>query len=62
MTVALAIVGRATRSTAQKLVYARMYAQGLTLAVLVVRAAFEMNNAKKGSREWEIAMVIYAFD
>ncbi|OAQ66960.1 Hypoxia induced protein, domain-containing protein [Pochonia chlamydosporia 170] len=58
MAVALAIVGRAPMSTSQKLVQARVYAQGLTLAVLVVSAAFEMNDAKKGSGRWETVMVL----
>lgn len=58
MAVALAIVGRAPMSTSQKLVQARVYAQGLTLAVLVVSAAFEVNDAKKGSGRWETVMVL----
>ncbi|EFZ03664.1 hypothetical protein MHUMG1_04174 [Metarhizium humberi] len=58
MAVALALVGRAPMSTSQKLVQARVYAQGLTLAVLVVSAAFEMHDAKKGSGRWETVMVV----
>ncbi len=58
MGVALAIVGRAPISTAQKLVQARVYAQGLTLAVLIVSAAFEVNDAKSGSGRWETVMVL----
>ncbi|PNY26439.1 Respiratory supercomplex factor 2 [Tolypocladium capitatum] len=58
MGIALAIVGRAPMSTSQKLVQARVYAQGLTLAVLIVSAAFEMNDAKKGSGRWETVMVL----
>ncbi|UNI23465.1 Replication factor C, subunit RFC4 [Purpureocillium takamizusanense] len=58
MGIALAIVGRAPMSTSQKLVQARVYAQGLTLAVLVVSAAFEMNDAKRGSGRWETVMVL----
>lgn len=53
MGIALAIVGRAPMSTSQKVVQARVYAQGLTLAVLVASAAFEMNDAKQGSGRWE---------
>ncbi|KAG6091736.1 hypothetical protein E4U31_007259 [Claviceps sp. LM219 group G6] len=53
MAVALALVGRSPMSTAQKLVQARMYAQGLTLAVLIASAAFEMNDAKQGRSRWE---------
>ncbi|KKA26558.1 hypothetical protein TD95_004267 [Thielaviopsis punctulata] len=59
MGVALSIVGRSPYlSSAQKLVQARMYAQGLTLAVLIVTAAFEMNDAKDGSGRWETVMVL----
>lgn len=58
MGIALAIVGRAPISTAQKLVQARVYAQALTLAVLIVSAAFEMNDAKKGSGRWQTVMVL----
>ncbi|KAM3451104.1 hypothetical protein MY3296_005611 [Beauveria thailandica] len=58
MALALAIVGRAPISTAQKLVQARVYAQGLTLAVLIVSAAFEVNDAKSGSGRWETVMVL----
>lgn len=56
MGVAMAIVGRAPMSTSQKLVQARVYAQGLTLAVLIASAAFEVNDAKKGSGRWETVM------
>lgn len=58
MGIALAIVGRAPISTAQKLVQARVYAQGLTLAVLIVSAAFEVQDAKSGSGRWETVMVL----
>ena len=58
MGIALAIVGRAPMSTAQKVVQARVYAQALTLAVLIISAAFEMNDAKKGSGRWETVMVL----
>lgn len=58
MGIALAIVGRAPISTAQKLVQARVYAQGLTLAVLIVSAAFEMNDVKKGEGRWETVLVV----
>jgi len=43
-------------STSQKVVQARVYAQGLTLAVLILSAAFEMNDAKKGSGRWETVL------
>jgi len=59
MAAALAIVGRNRYLTgAQKVVQARVYAQGLTLAVLLVTAAFEMKDAKKGSGRWETVMVL----
>ncbi|KAL2890017.1 Respiratory supercomplex factor 2 -like protein [Ceratocystis lukuohia] len=59
MGVAIAIVGRSPYLTpAQKLVQARMYAQGLTLAVLIITAAFEVNDAKDGSGRWETVMVL----
>lgn len=58
MVVALALVGRSPMSTSQKLVQARMYAQGLSLGVLIVSASFEMNDASKGSGRWETVMVV----
>lgn len=58
MAIALALVSRAPMSTTQKLVQARVYAQGLTLAVLIVTAAFEVNDAKKGSGRWETVMIL----
>lgn len=58
MGIALAIVNRSPMSTANKVVQARVYAQGLTLAVLIVSAIFEMNDAKKGSGRWETVMVV----
>lgn len=58
MGVALALVNRAPMTTAQKLVQARVYAQGLTLAVLVMSAVFEVNDAKSGAGRWETVMVL----
>lgn len=59
MGVALAIVGRSKYlSTSQKLVQARVYAQGLTLAVLVASAALETADAKSGSGRWETVRVL----
>ncbi|KAG5983516.1 hypothetical protein E4U55_007982 [Claviceps digitariae] len=58
MAVALAIVGRSPMSTSQKLVQARMYAQALTLAVLVVTAVFEVSDAQRGSGRWQTVMVL----
>lgn len=43
---------------AQKLVQARVYAQGLTLAVLVATAAFEMGDASKGKGRWETVKIL----
>lgn len=45
-------------STSQKVVQARVYAQGLTLAVLIATAAFETADAKSGKGRWETVMVI----
>ncbi|KAK4105745.1 hypothetical protein N658DRAFT_513121 [Parathielavia hyrcaniae] len=59
MGVALALVGRNKYlSTSQKLVQARVYAQGLTLAVLIATAAFETADAKAGKGRWETIMVL----
>ncbi|PFH61263.1 hypothetical protein XA68_17836 [Ophiocordyceps unilateralis] len=58
MGAALVMVGRAPISTPQKLVQARVYAQALTLAVLVVSAIFEMSDAKEGSGRWETVLVV----
>ena len=54
MGIALGLVSRNPYLTgAQKLVQARVYAQGLTLAVLVATAAFEVGDASKGKGRWE---------
>lgn len=58
MLAALALVSRSPASTAQKLVQARVYAQGLTLLVLIATAAFEVNDARKGVSRWETVKVI----
>lgn len=59
MGLALAAVGRNRYlSTSQKLVQARVYAQGLTLAVLVATAAFETADAKSGAGRWETVKVL----
>lgn len=58
LAIALALVSRAPMSTPQKIVQARVYAQGLTLAVLIVSAAFEMNDAKNAKGRWETVMVL----
>lgn len=54
MAIALGLVGRNPYlSRAQKLVQARVYAQGLTVAVLIATAAFEVGDANKGRGRWE---------
>ncbi|KAI1364375.1 hypothetical protein F5Y08DRAFT_214567 [Xylaria arbuscula] len=59
MGIALGMVSRNRYlSTSQKLVQARVYAQGLTLAVLVASAAFETADAKAGKGRWETIMVL----
>lgn len=59
MALALAVVGRNRYlSASQKLVQARMYAQGLSLAVLVATAALETADAKSGSGRWEVVRVL----
>ncbi|KAF8439564.1 hypothetical protein BDZ91DRAFT_755711 [Kalaharituber pfeilii] len=44
-------------SLAMKIVQARVYAQGLTLLVLVASAGFEVADAKSGKGRWEIVRV-----
>ncbi|KAH6664106.1 hypothetical protein B0J14DRAFT_252107 [Halenospora varia] len=57
--IALGLVGRNPYLTkAQKLVQARVYAQGLTLAILIATAAFEVGDANKGRGRWETVMVL----
>ncbi|KAH9906552.1 hypothetical protein F4778DRAFT_726554 [Xylariomycetidae sp. FL2044] len=59
MGLALGMVGRNKYlSTSQKLVQARVYAQGLTLAVLVASAVFETRDAKQGRGRWETIKVL----
>lgn len=58
MAVALAAVRRSPASTSQKLVQARVYAQGLTLAVLIATAAFEVNDSHKGEGRWKTVTVV----
>ncbi|KAI6370239.1 hypothetical protein MCOR25_004233 [Pyricularia grisea] len=59
MGVALAAVGKDKYlTTAQKLVQARVYAQGLTLAVLIATAVFETADAKSGRGRWQTVMVV----
>jgi len=59
MGIALGIVSRDRYLTgAQKLVQARMYAQGLTIAVLIASFAFEGADAAKGKGRWETVRVL----
>lgn len=59
MGIAMTLVGRNPYLTStQKLVQARVYAQGLTLAVLVATAAFEIGDANKGEGRWETIQVV----
>jgi hypothetical protein len=59
MGIALGLVSRNPYlSGAQKLVQARVYAQGLTLAVLVATAAFEVGDANKGKGRWETVKIL----
>lgn len=59
MGIALGLVGKNPYlSTAQKLVQARVYAQGLTLAVLIATAAFEVGDANKGRGRWETVRIV----
>jgi cytochrome c-type biogenesis protein CcmH/NrfG len=45
-------------SGSQKLVQARMYAQGSTLAVLLASFALETSDAQKGKGRWETIKVL----
>lgn len=59
MGIALGLVGRNPYLTSQqKLVQARVYAQGLTVAVLVASFAVEANDANKGQGRWETVKII----
>jgi hypothetical protein len=59
MGIALGLVGRNPYLTkAQKLVQARVYAQGLTLAILIATAAFEVGDANKGRGRWETIKIV----
>lgn len=59
MAIALGIVGRSPYlTTAQKLVQARVYAQGLTVAVLIATAAFEIGDKSEEKGRWETIKII----
>lgn len=54
----IAVNRQSSLSGAQKLVQARMYAQGLTLSALLASFAFEGNDAAKGKGRWETIKVL----
>ena len=59
MVAALALTGRNPYlSTQQKLVQARVYAQGLTIAVLIATAVFEIGDQNKGEGRYETVKVL----
>jgi len=59
MIVALLLVRRNPYlSTPQKIVQARVYAQGLTIGVLLASFALEANDATKGKGRWETVKVL----
>jgi hypothetical protein len=59
MGIALGLVGRNPYLTGQqKLVQARVYAQGLTIAVVIISLAFETNDSSKGKGRWETIKII----
>ena len=59
MGTALGLVGRNPYLTGQqKLVQARVYAQGLTIAVVIISLAFETRESRKGRGWWETVKII----
>ncbi|KAK6582093.1 hypothetical protein PZA11_005790 [Diplocarpon coronariae] len=59
MGIALGLVGRNPYlSRAQKLVQARVYAQGLTLAILIATAVLEVGDASRGKGRWETVKIL----
>ena len=59
MGTALGLVGRDKYLTsAQKLVQARVYAQGLTVAIVIASLALEAKDVSKGSGRWETVKVL----
>lgn len=59
MGVAFSLVSRDKYLTgAQKLVQARVYAQGLTIAILLATALLEVGDASKGKGRWETVKII----
>ena len=59
MAISLGLVGRNPYlSTSQKLVQARVYAQTLTIAVLIASAAFEIGDQNAGEGRWETIKIL----
>ncbi len=59
MGIAMALVGRNPYlTTAQKIVQARVYAQGLTVALMGATAAFEISDKNKGEGRWETVKIL----
>jgi len=59
MALAFGLVSRNPYLTGQqKLVQARVYAQGLTLAVLIASFALEGNDLREGKGRWETIKVV----
>lgn len=59
MGIALGLVGRNPYLTGQqKLVQARVYAQGLTIAVVIISLAFETTDSAKGQGRWETVKIL----
>ncbi|KAF1827396.1 uncharacterized protein K489DRAFT_391897 [Dissoconium aciculare CBS 342.82] len=59
MGAALGIVGRSRwLTTQQKLVQARVYAQGFTIAAVIISLAFEGNDRMAGSGRWETIKIV----
>ena len=59
MATALGLVGRNPYLTGQqKLVQARVYAQGLTVAVVILSLAFETSDSQKGKGRWETVKIL----
>ena len=55
----LGLVGRNPYLTGQqKLVQARVYAQGLTVAVVIISLAFETSDSSRGKGRWETVKII----
>lgn len=59
MAISLGLVGRNPYlSTSQKLVQARVYAQTLTIAVLIASAVFEIGDQNAGEGRWETVTIL----